>query len=551
MTLTVFDAFCGAGGSSLGASHVPGIDVVMAANHWQKAIDVHQENFPGTKHDCADLSAVDFRRYLPCDIFIASPECTNHSASRGVSRKAQNPSLFDKPDPSAERSRATMWDVHRYIEAHRPKAVVVENVTDAGGWMYFATWLQAFRDAGYSARILSINSMHVPGEVPQSRDRIYVIATLKGIKVDLDLRPKAYCTPCEKVVDSVQVFKKAERVIGRYGQSWLYRCPECQGRVEPPAAPALNAIDWALPSTRIGDRKKALADATLRRIRIGLERYGISIVQGAGQTFERESSGYARVWPADGPMPAQTTTIQHGVTFVETLRNHGEMRPAEEPITTVEANGNHHAVVHIPLVTYHYANKDGDGRRVKPVTEPFGALQAEGNHVGVAMAPMVVETAHTGDREPRSVNEPFRTMTASDDRPLVVDVPEAYYVRNFDGNAGPSMVHPVSKPLGAMTAKDHTSLLVPYFRTGQAKPVTHPAGSMETRDRYALVHPEVALDDCLFRMLEPHEVGRAMAFPDSYRVEGTKKDRVKLYGNAVTPPVMRWIIGRITEGLAA
>jgi site-specific DNA-cytosine methylase len=41
------------------------------------------------------------------------------------------------------------------------------------------------------------------------------------------------------------------------------------------------------------------------------------------------------------------------------------------------------------------------------------------------------------------------------------------------------------------------------------------------------------------------------AIPDDYRVEGTKKDRVKLYGNAVTPPVMEFLVGRVAEALAA
>ena len=52
-------------------------------------------------------------------------------------------------------------------------------------------------------------------------------------------------------------------------------------------------------------------------------------------------------------------------------------------------------------------------------------------------------------------------------------------------------------------------------------------------------------------MLEPHEVGAAMAFPSSYKVDGTKKDRVRMYGNACTPPTVAWIVGRIAQALAA
>jgi DNA (cytosine-5)-methyltransferase 1 len=45
-------------------------------------------------------------------------------------------------------------------------------------------------------------------------------------------------------------------------------------------------------------------------------------------------------------------------------------------------------------------------------------------------------------------------------------------------------------------------------------------------------------------MLQPHEIGRAMAFPTTYEVLGNKRDRVKQYGNAVTPPAMATLIER-------
>lgn len=518
MTLTVTDLFCGAGGSSIGAESVPGVKLVMAANHWRKAIDTHQANFPDAAHDCADVSQVDFRRYRSSDILLASPECTNHTSAKGISRHAQREDLFDIPDPSAVRSRATMWDVHRYIEIHRPAAVVVENVVEAAAWLYWVPWWSAFEAAGYEAKLLNINSMHVPGRVPQSRDRIYIVAVRRGVQVDLTLRPQAACDRCGNV-SAIQVFKRNGRAVGRYRQSYVWRCPSCSLEVRPDIAPASQAIDWSLPIERIGDRKKPLADSTLRRIRIGLERYGITVVQGAGHTFDRASSGYARCWPADGPIPTQTGDIGRGIAaptaFIEalvTLRNHGEARPLDEPATTVAANGNHHALVQL------------------------------------------VETAHSGSDEARvrPIYEPFRTLTASDDRPLVVSPPDSFYVRNFGTNRPREVhVHPLSKPLGAICANDHTALLVPYNGKGAATSTQAPMPTQPTRDRFALLDPRVDIDDCRFRMLEPHEVGRAMAFPDDYRVEGTKKDRVRLYGNAVTPPVMRWIVSRIASALGA
>lgn len=63
--ITVTDLFCGAGGSGLGATSVPGVELRMAANHWALAIETHAANFPGVDHDVADISQVDPRCAMP------------------------------------------------------------------------------------------------------------------------------------------------------------------------------------------------------------------------------------------------------------------------------------------------------------------------------------------------------------------------------------------------------------------------------------------------------------------------------------------------------
>lgn len=69
---------------------------------------------------------------------------------------------------------------------------------------------------------------------------------------------------------------------------------------------------------------------------------------------------------------------------------------------------------------------------------------------------------------------------------------------------------------------------------------------MTTRDRAAVVEPDVDLGGFLCRMFEPHEVKAAMAFPVCYQEsdEFSKGDRVRLWGNAVTPPVMTMLARR-------
>ena len=50
-------------------------------------------------------------------------------------------------------------------------------------------------------------------------------------------------------------------------------------------------------------------------------------------------------------------------------------------------------------------------------------------------------------------------------------------------------------------------------------------------------------------MLEPREVIAAMAFPDAYTVLGTRREQVRMAGNAVTPPAARDLITAVVAAL--
>jgi DNA (cytosine-5)-methyltransferase 1 len=77
-------------------------------------------------------------------------------------------------------------------------------------------------------------------------------------------------------------------------------------------------------------------------------------------------------------------------------------------------------------------------------------------------------------------------------------------------------------------------------------------GTLTGRDRHALVEglDDIDIDDCFFRMLLAPEIGRGMAFDDSYTVTGNQREKVKQYGQAVTPPVPAALWQRIVESLA-
>ena len=145
MSLTFTDIFCGAGGSSIGLTGA-GLELRLAANHWDRAIETHAANFRDAEHLCADVNNYDMRRLPKTDILWASPICTEISPAGGRRRKArgQGDLLEDAGyiAPAAfDRTRATFHDVIRATEVHRYSAVLVENVVEATEWELFDWWL--------------------------------------------------------------------------------------------------------------------------------------------------------------------------------------------------------------------------------------------------------------------------------------------------------------------------------------------------------------------------------------------------------------------------
>ena len=342
--LTVTDLFCGAGGSSQGAEEA-GTRLALGLNHWSRAIETHAVNFPDAEHDCADVSVCDPRYYPRTDLLIASPECTAHSYANGVSRKLARRSLFDAPDPAAERSRATMWDVVRFMEAHRYQAVIVENVVNVRDWELFEPWLHAVRSVrpGYQAATVYLNSM-VAWPTPQSRDRLYTVIWRKGAPAPvLRFDVPAWCPCCERVVAAVQSWKDPRRPWGRYGAQYTYRCPACTGNAWPLVYPAATAIDWTLPAPRIGDRARPLAPNTLARIRAGLRRYAGQapplLVRVGGHAFERDGST-CRTRDVTEPFGVQTGTPSDALLvpvnghMVDPADSGRRVRSVAEPVVT-------------------------------------------------------------------------------------------------------------------------------------------------------------------------------------------------------------------------
>jgi DNA (cytosine-5)-methyltransferase 1 len=584
VTLTITDLFCGAGGSSSGAELVPGVRVRMAANHWALAVETHNRNLPHADHDTADISQADPRRYPRTDILWASPECVNHSQAKGRRRTDRQPDLFGDvlPDAAAERSRATMFDVLRFAEHHRYRAIVVENVVDVRDWILWPAWVTGLDNLGYDHEVVYLNSMHAQAAgppAPQSRDRLYVVAWRRGQRApDLTrwTRPPAWCPRCNAVVAPVKAWKNPARRHGRYRQQYLYRCPAlaCRGgEVYPGVLPAAVAIDWALAGERIGDRARPLAPKTLARIEAGLRRYARPIhLEAAGNTFERRPG--VRAWPVDEPLRTVHTTPSKALAcppFLAPLRS-GRPRTSrlEEPLATVVADGSNHALV-VPV-------EGRDGLAPRTVGEPLrtqtarlqDALVVPLRNNGVArpadQAPaptvaaggnhhaLVMRNNSGGAEMCTPVGEPIRTITTAGHQSLI-GLGQALLMRNMTarGDQG-QMSYPPSEPMRTVLAEQRQSLVrwdhVLYgYDTGELRSIAAPAPTQTTIQGDALLGPDIAVDDCTFRMLEPHEIQAAMAFDAAYIVLGNKRERVRQLGNAVTPPAARDLIAAVVEAL--
>lgn len=502
MSLTFTDIFCGAGGSSIGLS-AAGMELRLAANHWDRAIETHSANFTDAEHVCADVNNYDMRRLPSTDILWASPICTESSPAGGSSKKrikvkARPRGQLDLLERDGhveqagfERTRATFHDVIRATEVHRYAAVLVENVPDVvWKWELFGWWCDGMRLLGYNLQTVSVSSAHVGGDTnpyaPQWRDRLYLVFTRKIIPLpDVAPRPVARCEPCDADVHAVQVWKDTDMVrrfgrIGKYGKGgqYVYVCPNTgckQSVVEPYVLPASAAIDWTDIGDRIGDRPEADRPVanTLRRIEEGLRLF-------AG---------------------------------------------------------------HQTLITVNHS--DSDSRAMRLDGGPFPTRTAKIGE-GLATPPLLVPAGGSWNDTAYPPTGPMRTRTATESEALVVPEPFIAVLRNH------ATAHSIRQPFQTMAASGgHHALVIPYRRGNRPATTAEPLHTMATRDSAALVHPAVTVEDCWFRMLKPREQLRAQRFPDSYVVRGNVSEQTMQAGNAVSANVAQWLGEQVTAALGA
>lgn len=99
----------------------------------------------------------------------------------------------------------------------------------------------------------------------------------------------------------------------------------------------------------------------------------------------------------------------------------------------------------------------------------------------------------------------------------------------------------------ASLGHDASFLLVYYggdkrgSKNGGWQPLSRPLRTITTLDRFALVQP--SSQGPQMRMLQVSELTRGMGFPQGYTLPvGNRRDKIRLLGNAVCPPVMEAVV---------
>lgn len=96
---------------------------------------------------------------------------------------------------------------------------------------------------------------------------------------------------------------------------------------------------------------------------------------------------------------------------------------------------------------------------------------------------------------------------------------------------------------------ENKAFLIVYYGTdgsGGWQSIDIPLRTVTTIDRFALVVPSP--EGHFMRMLQPSEIRRAMGFPLDFKFPNvSRRERIKLLGNAVCSPVMEAIIQTITR----
>lgn len=521
----VIDNFAGGGGASTGIEMALGRPVDIAINHDPEAIAMHEINHPHTKHYCESVWEVDPRTITggrPVDLCWFSPDCKHFSKAKGGK-------------PVKKEIRGLAWVAIRYAATVRPRVIMLENVEEFVTWGPLAEGRPCPKNKGRTFNSF-VNALRRHGyqvEWRELRANLYGAATIRKrlfLIARCDGQPIVWPSPTHLAAASAEVKAKQAK----------------------PQRLAADIIDWSLPCPSIFTRKKPLAEATLRRIARGIQRY---VIDAAEPFLVKVNHGYDyfRGQPLDEPLQTITSKLGTGLVvptlapFITEHANASTQRnmPVEAPLRTIcaQVKGGHFAVVAPTLVQLGYGERPGQAPRAPGLDKPLGTVVAGGGKHGLVAAFLAKHYGgnYTGPGAP--LDAPAPTVTTVDHNALVT----SHLVKLRNNCIGQD----VREPIHTLTTGGHMgevrAFLLKYYDTAVGQALDEPLHTITTKHRLGLVMVKgepYQIVDIGMRMLEPHELYAAQGFPANYIHDRTiggkrlsKASQVRMCGNSVCPPV--------------
>ncbi|MCQ8781682.1 DNA cytosine methyltransferase [Mangrovibrevibacter kandeliae] len=623
----IVDSFAGGGGASTGIEMALGRSPDIAINHSADALAMHAVNHPDTHHlnsNIWDVSPLEVTGGRAVGLFWASPDCKHFSKAKGGK-------------PLDRNIRDLAWVVVRWAEEARPDVIILENVEEFVTWgpLYedgspivelrgqtFQDWVRRLKRAGYRVQWRELRACDYGA--PTIRKRFFLIARRDGKPI---VWPAPTHYPSEELLrdgygnpdDPAYVprpIRKRERKNGKPDYS----------KATKPWRTAAEIIDWSLPCPSIFDTSaeimakhgvravRPLADATMRRIARGVVRYVLETAKPFVVKFQTGSTGHALDEPlatvtANGfvKRPGGAAPIGIVVPSIAALAHgySGGRREysIEEPLGTVHAGGNNHALV-APVITaaqqggsvrsadapIHtitaspkdqnaviaatmvqtgYGEREGQAPRALDIDRPIGTqVGGAAKHAVVAafLAQHNNDSRRVGGVNPgRRADEPIATITAAGAQQAVVAAHLNWaYTSNTRGGEGDLDLPAKTFCAGGNHAALIAGFLTKYYGEGlPSQSLAEPVHTVTTKPRHGLVTVEIdgetfAIADIGMRMLTPRERFRAQGFPDSYvidrRPDGSAISATvqgSCCGNSVCPPLAAALVAANCAGLAA
>ena len=602
----IVDLFAGGGGMSVAMEMAWGRSPDIAINHNEDALSLHRLNHPQTKHYVADVFEVDPRkatRGRPVGWLHLSPDCTHFSQAKGG-------------QPRSAKVRALAWVGIRWAGQVRPDWISLENVKQ------FTKWgpLIAKRCAK-TGRVVTMD-MIKDSETGRMVNRV----AARGERVPLQqqflvpdpkregktyrrwctiLRGMGYTLESRNIVAANQgghTTRERHFEVGncigepiRWAEPTHFKMPK---RGQHKWQSAADCIDWSIPCPSIFERKRPLADATLRRIARGIQRY----VLDSGDPFIVPISDWSReavqsvrdplstvtAWPRGGKHALiAPTLVQAG--YGEREGQAPRSLDLQRPLGVVTAGGIKHALACAYLMQANGGFNTTSGHDLR---DPTSTVTNTGSQQQLVTAILAGVGGRAGQIEPRSAADPVQTVTAKADTAVVTahlahlrrncdarnaqeplrtisaggehhGIVTAHLVTNTSGHPGVDARQPAPtvttgghhgiiectlSPEQTEGAERVAAFMMRYYgEGGQWSDLRDPMTTITTKDRMALVTvtikgtPYVIVDIGL-RMLEPRELFRAQDFPNSYIIDRghdgrkfSKSTQVRMVGNSVNP----------------